>query len=253
LVKGSAMVELTVVGVCSYAPAVHRWLRTMRAHFDGRCLLYLTDPPEEVAEALKSLYGIEVISVSNAAHFWDRRARGMYTGQWKCVLDACTKHVNRGLILRTDVWDVVFQDDPRKYLEADCAKILVAHEGVNIGAEGSNRAWVGPWLNLFGEAPVINSGMVCGLPRSLAVLAALLLKAPLGTRIDQADFELIANAFDHAFEYRPGFLECMYRTYFARGTVLADKICDRESGRPWCVVHGNGGRVKQLFDCLYPI
>jgi hypothetical protein len=26
-----------------------------------------------------------------------------------------------------------------------------------------------------------------------------------------------------------------------------------ESGQPWCVVHGNGGQVKDFFEDLYPI
>src|SRR5688572_21668550 len=126
------MVDMTVIGVCSYAPPVHRWLRTLRDHFDGRCILYLTEPPAGVASALRSKYGVEVLSVNDSAHYWERKTRGFYCAQWRCVLDACRNRIRGGLVLRTDVWDVAFQDDPRKYVTADCSKILVSHENIAI-------------------------------------------------------------------------------------------------------------------------
>jgi hypothetical protein len=247
------MTPLTVVGMCSFAPAVHRWLRTLRAHFDGPCLLYLTDPPAGVPAELAARYGVTVVPALNASHFWEPAATGMYCGQWECLLDACTKRVRQGLVLRTDVWDVVFQDDPRKFVATDEPRILIAREGPAIADEEDNRAWVRDWVGLFGSAPVVNSGLVCGPVRSLAVLAGLMRKAPLGTWIDQSEFELIVSAFGPAFEYRPGFLECMYQTFAARGEVRDGRVCDRETGRPWCVVHGNGAHVKELFDKLYPV
>lgn len=247
------MVPLTVVGICSEHPSVHRWFAMLREHFDGPCVLYLTNPTEGLSEQLAARYGATVIPVQVEADFWAAKPTGTLCGQWRYLHDACTARVTEGFVLRTDVWDVVFQDDPRRYIDPASRKIAVCHEGWRIREQTTNRAWVKEWLPLFGGAPVVNSGTICGPHKSLAVLAALVTKATLGTRIDQSELELIAAAFPDAFEHRPLFLECLYPAFDQRGVLEGGRVCDRETRKPWCVVHGNGPRHKQLFDGLFPL
>lgn len=146
------MVPLTVVGICSYHPAVHRWFATLREHFDGPCLLYLTDPEEGLSEQLAKRYGATVIPVQVEADFWAKKHTGMFCGQWRYVLDACTARVTDGFVLRTDVWDVVFQDDPRRHIDPSSRKIAVCREGWRIADLPMNRVWVKDWLPLFAGA-----------------------------------------------------------------------------------------------------
>jgi hypothetical protein len=247
------MPSLTVVGICSYHAAVHRWLRSLRAHFDGPCLLYLTDPAPGLGEDLEAKYGISVIGVQSDGDFWNRKPTGTYCKQWLCLQEACQLRIRDGFVLRTDVWDVVFQDDPRKYLHETSADIFIAHEGSRLNEEPDNRIWLKDWVSLFGDTPTINSGMICGPRRAVAVLAALVARCPLETAIDQTELAVLANALPGAFVYQRGFLECLYTAFAERGAVVDGKVCERDTGRPWCVVHGNGGRVKPLFEELFPL
>jgi hypothetical protein len=290
------MSDLTIVGVCSYAPAVHRWLSTLREHFDGRCLLYLTEPSTGVADELKKHYAIEVVHVIVKPDYWKPKPVGTLCSQWHCIEEACTNRIKSGLVLRSDVWDVVFQADPRKYLQGKCDKIIVCHEGARLADEPCNRAWIRNWGELFGNGPVVNGGMICAPTASLAVLARIIKQAPLGTRIDQSELSLIVAALPAAFEYRPGFLECLYPaaarhpsltpraspaasprewkgesgkdtdkpptseeswltprvSVTGRAIVIDGKFCDRATGQPWCVVHGNGP-AKRMLDEIYPM
>lgn len=248
------MPDLTVVGICSYHPAVHRWLGTLREHFDGPCLLYLTNPDAATAEGLMKRYGITVVGSRVPADFWKRKPAGGLCGQWACILDACRNRIPAGgYILRTDVWDVAFQDDPRKYLDTLHGRIAVCKEGVTIGEERINANWVRGWLPLVRGAEVINGGMVSGPRESVAVLAGLIAKCPLGSAIDQTELGLIASAFPDSFVHVPFFLECMYQGYDRRGAVVDGRVCDRETGVPWCTVHANGAWHTKLFDELFPV
>jgi len=249
---GNAL-PLTVVGICSYRPAVHRWLGTLREHFDGPCVLYLTDAEPGVGEKLGKAYKANVIDTKTHPGFWEQRPVGSFCDVWQCILDACMNRVAEGFVLRTDVWDIVFQDDPRRYIQPGLKKILVSYEGTLIQEEEANRIWVGEWAKFFGDCQVINGGMICADRKALALLAGLISKVPLGTTMDQSELELIAGAFPESFAYVPGFMECTYRQFARSGTVIDGRVCDRKSGKPWCVVHGNGPTQKEMFERLFPM
>jgi hypothetical protein len=247
------MGPLTVVGVCSMHPAVHRWLGTLRRHFDGRCLVFLTNPPPGTVETLAARHRADVIPVTVDPDFWAPRPRAGLCGQWEFLRDACTRYAPDGHVLRTDVWDVVFQDDPRKYVDFASPRMAISLEGFRLDSEAINRAWTARWAHQFAGSAVVNGGLVCGPARSLAVLAAVVARCPFDTPIDQSELSLLAAAFPAAFEHRRGFLECLYGTFDREGAVADGKVVFRESGQPWCVVHANVGRSKVLLDQLYPV
>jgi hypothetical protein len=194
-----------------------------------------------------------VIPTQVGLGFWKPKTVGTFCKLWPYLQDACLLRVREGFVLRTDVWDVVFQDDPRRYIDLASNKIVASWEGLRIADEPTNRGWVKHWLSFFGDAPVVNGGMICGPRRALAVVAALLSQAALGTRVDQAELELLAAAFPESFEHRPLFLECMYQAFDQRGVVESGRICDRQTRKPWCVVHANGAWHETLFEELFPL
>jgi hypothetical protein len=253
------MGPLTVFGACTMRPAVHRWLGTLRRHFDGRCLLVLTHTADDetdlgrIADDLSRRYGVEVRTATIEPGFWYPKPTGGVCGQWGMLHDACLRLDPAGHVLRTDVWDVVFQDDPRKYIDFGSSKIAVSPEGFRLGEEPINRGWTARWAQQFAAADVVNGGLVCGPVRSVAVLGAIVARCPLDTPVDQSELSLLSAAFPGAFEYRRGFLECMYGRFDAEGQIVDGKIGFRDTGRPWCVAHANGGDAKQLLDRLYPM
>jgi hypothetical protein len=119
--------------------------------------------------------------------------------------------------------------------------------------EPINRAWTARWGHQFAADPVVNGGLVCGPARSLAVLAGVVARCPLDTPVDQSELSLLVAAFPGAFEYRRGFLECMYGRFDTEGEIRDGRIGFRDTGRPWCVVHANGGDAKTILDRLYPV
>jgi hypothetical protein len=247
------MTPLTVVGICSYHPAVHRWFATLREHFDGPCLLYLTNPTPDLSEQLAERYQATVIPTQVPPDFWKPKPVGTLCEQWRYLHNACVARAGEGHTLRTDVWDVVFQDDPRRYIDPASPKIIASWEGPRIADQPTNRVWIRRWSALFDDAAVVNGGMICGPRRALAVLAALVSRAALRTRVDQSELELIAAAFPDSFEHRPLFLECLYQAFDQRGVVDGGRICDRQTRQPWCVVHANGAWRQTLFEELFPL
>jgi hypothetical protein len=212
----------------------------------------LTNPPDGVADSLKSTYGIEVVHVIAGPDYWRRKKVGTFCAQWRCIQEACQDRIKTGFVLRTDVWDVVFQDDPRKHVNPDSENVAVCFEGVRLAEERLNRKWIGPWGRLFGDGQVVNGGLICAPVRTLALLARLIHRAPLGTQFDQSELSLLVNALPTSFSYRPGFLECLYPGFDSRGIVSNATFCDRATLRPWCVVHANGPS-KKLLDTLHPL
>src|SRR4051812_6257732 len=110
-------------------PAVHRWLGSLRRHFDGWGVLYFTNFPPDAAALLAARYGVEVVPVTVDGDFWKPKTRASLCGQWAFLKDACTRLAPTGHVSRTDVWDVVFQDDPRKYVDFTIPKVVVSLEG----------------------------------------------------------------------------------------------------------------------------
>ncbi len=246
------MSELTVVGICTYNPAVQRWLRTLRVHFDGPCRLYLVNSPKELQSVLAQKFHCDVIDVQVTPDYWAAPSPGRFCRVWGCLADACLEHISTSFVLRTDVWDVVFQGDPRLHLNPPPNKILVASESVSLNEDNSNRGWLGSWHRIIPHGSVVNGGMICGRTTDVAVVAKILDRNPFGTAFDQSELIILRNIFDEQFEYRSGFMETIYKTLQVSGAVEQGLFVNRSTGKPWCIVHGNGS-TKPLLDSHYPI
>jgi hypothetical protein len=246
------MNELTVIGVCTYHPGVQRWLRTLRSHFDGPCHVYLVNAPASDGDTLARRYHCRVVNVTATPHYWVNPPPGRFCRVWECVADACAHEVGTPFVLRTDVWDVVFQSDPRIHLLPTSEKILVARESVLLTDDAQNQRWVGPWYPAIRGGWVVNGGMICGPTASVGAVARLIAVNPFRTEVDQSELIVLTNTLRDAFEYRPGFMECLYNTFSQHGCITQGRFVDRNSLEPWCVVHGNG-TTKSLLDSIYPI
>lgn len=117
--------DFIVMGVCSYDTRAVRWLDTLRAHYDGRAILVMTsDYPAGLAEA----YDVDIRRVFVSEGFWHNRV-GLGCYQWQHIQPVAAEFPET-YILRTDVFDVGFQDDPRNYVERDQEWIYIEQEGM---------------------------------------------------------------------------------------------------------------------------
>jgi hypothetical protein len=246
------MNSLTVMGVCTYSPAVQRWLRTLRVHFDGPCQLYLVNASDAIQTALGRKYGCEVIDIQMTSDYWAAPPPGRFCHTWSCIADACLNRIRTQLVLRTDVWDVVFQGDPRDALNSPPGRVLVSAENVTLASDSQNRRWVGQWHAQIPGGPVFNGGLICGERVAVAAVARIISKNVFGTEVDQSELVILTNMFRNSFEYRAGFMECLYDTLRASGDVVDGRFVDRMTRRPWTVVHGNGS-TKTLINSFYPL
>ena len=73
---------LTVIGICTYQPAVARWLHTLRAHFDGPCRLYLVNAPEPLGNILAQKFDCTVVPVRAAPDYWTEPSPGRFCRTW---------------------------------------------------------------------------------------------------------------------------------------------------------------------------
>jgi hypothetical protein len=87
------MNDLTVLGICTYHPAIHRWLRSLRTHFDGPCQLHLVNGAISVREGLAQLYGCEVIDVPAKPDFWADPPPGRFCRMWAYLASVCLERV----------------------------------------------------------------------------------------------------------------------------------------------------------------
>ena len=246
------MSPLTVIGICTYHAAVQRWLRTLRAHYDGPCQLYLVNSAPFVLDVLARRYDCEVIDVPAAPDYWTAPPPGRFCKVWSCLADACLNRVRTPFVLRTDVWDVVFQSDPRLHMQPRPERILIVSEHVRLSTDAQILRWVGPWAAHLPSGQVYNGGMVCGPTAGVAALGRVIGGCPFTTEVDQAELVVFANTFPNGFDYRPGFMECISGGLSATGEIRDNRFVDRLSGKPWCVVHGNGS-TKSSLDTYYPL
>jgi hypothetical protein len=246
------MGTLTVCGICTYHAAAQRWLRTLRTYYDGPCRLYLVNSADHIRNYLSSKFRCDVVGIQANPDYWAPESPGRYCRMWGCLSDLCREQISTPFVLRTDVWDVVFQGDPRDHLDPAPSKILFASESVALNDDSQNKRWLGPWSRLVPDGVVVNGGMICGTTSSISVLAKLIACNPFGTAYDQSELTLLQNVFNELFEYRPGFMETIYNTFHTRGAIEEGVFVDRLTRRRWCVIHGNGS-TKHVLDEHCPI
>jgi len=237
--------EFIVLGVTSYDLSVIRWLHTLREVYDGKVILFMTSR-EDLVEPLSRLYNVEIRYRTVTNGFWNWKN----FNQWQFVLEVALEYPE-STILRTDVFDVFFQADPRPFVD-EPETIYVAEEGAINSECPINDPWVkySPYLPEiaalgYWERPVLNAGLVVAKGRQLASLARYQLDNPLQAMTDQPSFNLWFCEQTEKVKYVPGFMECFWKQFLIhkRGELINGTIIDRELKTPWAVVHANGAKL----------
>jgi len=241
--------DFLVMGVCSYDPRAVRWLDTLRAHYDGRVILVMTsDYPAELAAA----YDVEIRRVNVDAGFWRNRV-GLGCYQWRYIQPVAAEFPDT-YILRTDVFDVVFQDDPRKYVDDDQDWIYVEQERMRNCDNEYMRGWfsINPDVApaVF-QQPVYNVGVICARGRQLADIAAFIGQRRGRTYADQTELALYMYAHPDDFRSVPLFFS-HFADMLARMQIAnARYFVNKENRRKYCVCHANG-KTTHYLDSIYP-
>ena len=241
--------DFLVMGVCSYDPRAVRWLDTLRAHYDGRVLLVMTsDYPDGLAAA----YDVEIRRVEVPEGFWRNRV-GLGCYQWQYI-QPVAEAFPETYILRTDVFDVVFQDDPRRYVDGQQDWIYVEQEGML----NRDNAYMRDWFSINPDVdpaifrqPVYNVGVVCARGRQLADIAAFIGQRRGRTYADQTELAVYMHTHPEAFRSVPLFFSHFADMLETMQIADARYFVNRKNRRKYCVCHANG-KTTHYLDSIYP-
>ncbi|MCP3951067.1 MAG: glycosyltransferase [Desulfobacterales bacterium] len=242
-------VDFLVMGVCSYDPRAVRWLDTLRAHYDGKVILVMTsDYPDDLA----GTYDVEIRRVDVPEGFWRNRV-GLGCYQWQYIQPVAEEFPDT-YILRTDVFDVVFQDDPRNFVDEDQDWIYIQPEGM---LNRENEYMMG-WFSINRDAPaavyeqpVFNIGVICARGRRLADIAAYIGQRQGRTYADQTELAMYMHHHPEAFKSVPYFFGHFADMLVEMQIADARYFVNKENRRKYCVCHGNG-KTTHYLDSIYP-
>jgi len=241
--------DFLVMGVCSYDTRTVRWLETLRTHYDGRVLLVMTS---DYPAGLEAAYDVEVRRVSVADGFWENRV-GLGCYQWQYIQPVAAEFTDT-YILRTDVFDVIFQDDPRKYVDDSRDCIYIEQEGMLNRDNDYMMGWfsINPDVNpaVF-QQPVYNVGVICARGRQLADIAAFIGQRRGRTYADQTELALYMYARPEAFKSVPLFFSHFADMLPQMQIADARYFVNKENRQKYCVCHANG-KTTPYLDSLYP-
>lgn len=227
---------MIILGIASPDANVLRWAKTARACFDGRIILFLTGY-QEVPD-------VETRYIQESDDFW-KKTDTFLCKQWKYIAEICREFPDE-YILRTDVWDVIFQDNPLKYIDPQVNKIYISLEGISNEENNFQMAWFknSPFFsdickktNILHKS-VINSGTICAKGHDLLPIALDVYHNKFQTGLDQTELNLIANENPERFTVKNNFLMSVNLMFKKTGCIFNHQICS-VTGVPWCVVHEN--------------
>jgi GT2 family glycosyltransferase len=241
--------DFIVMGVCSYDTRAVRWLDTLRAHYDGRAILVLTsDYPAGLADA----YDVDIRRVIVPDGFWHNRI-GLGCYQWQYIQPVAVEFPET-YILRTDVFDVVFQDDPRNYVAGDREWIYIEQEGMLNRDNDYMCGWfsINPDVNpVIYQQPVYNAGAICARGKHLADIAAFISQRRGRTYADQTELAIYMHDHGEAFTSVPLFFghfgDMLGKMQIADGRYFVNK----KNREKYCVCHANG-KTTHYLDSVYP-
>src|ERR1035437_3023400 len=104
--------KFIVMGCCSWAMPAWRWIHSLRATgYAGRVVMIMTQVTPDAQQMLETAYGVEVVVRPEPKEFWANIPGQLCMGQWRYFKEVAQNNPDC-TILRTDVFDVVFQADP---------------------------------------------------------------------------------------------------------------------------------------------
>lgn len=241
--------DFIVMGVCSYDTRVVRWLDTLRAHYDGRAILVMTsDYPAGLARA----YDVDIRRVIVSDGFWHNRV-GLGCYQWQYIQPVAAEFPET-YILRADVFDVVFQDDPRNYVEGDQEWIYIEQEGMLNRDNAYMCGWfsINPDVNpVIYQLPVYNVGAICARGKHLADIADFISQRRGRTYADQTELAIYMYDREETFTSVPLFFghfgDMLEKMQIADGRYFVNK----KNREKYCVCHANG-KTTHYLDSVYP-
>lgn len=142
------------------------WANSFRKYSSGDVILLCANSTDADMQMCKNI-GIHPVPVTVADTWHINHDRLKHTEQFLSRSDI-------DLFVVSDVFDVIFQDDPIKKLNLDAYDIFVSGEGVTVNQEPWNADNISKIFpdhrKICGEQEVINSGVIVGKRASLIKL-----------------------------------------------------------------------------------
>lgn len=255
--------KLTIFTISDYNLSMLRWLCTLRDCYSGKVKIFITSSfPSKLGE----YFNVEVTKVY-APFFWNRYwnkatlkyynlgifscfSSPKYLKQWRYIEKAtCSEE---GFFLRTDCSDVVFQDNPEKYVSNLCdGKIAVCKEKYSYSSSSLVSSWFSSKTEReqFYGKNVYNGGLICAHSFALKVISKIIHKGTFKSYVDQAELAYLCEIFKNQFCSIDGFMTCL--TNYDMDSIQDGKFFCKTTNKPWCIVHGEGIN-KKLLNSYYP-
>jgi mRNA-degrading endonuclease HigB of HigAB toxin-antitoxin module len=235
--------KYTVLIVCSYSEFLERYLASLRKYYTGECNLFLCNASKiknSLILDIKNKYNIIIHEIPNDIK-WLKHCE-----QWRLIEEFCKNY--DGFILRTDVFDVIFQSNPFNLIDVESDKFYVGSEGVHGPHRGHTISWVPNDLKkVVMNKPLINSGCIASHSSNMLVLSKLIqcnffqLESE-----DQAYVDMIHKAFSSSFIVdNKLFFNISANKYTINNSILYD-----EHGNVPCVVHACGAHKKAIEELM---
>ena len=152
--------------VALHVEKIRLWCQSFRRHCDDEIILLVANPSQEDLDACKSL-GIRYVSVTIEDCFYINHERLTHI----CSL---MKSLDVDVFIVTDVFDVVFQNDPFLRMDLENYDIFVSGEGVNVSDDPWNFDNVGrlfpDGFEVCHKNEIICSGVIAGKKEAMIKL-----------------------------------------------------------------------------------
>ncbi len=268
--KGSNLLDFfknfIVVGVASDHENTVKWYENLRKVYSGKVILYLTFSDESYeypSDEIKNSLNLEIVHKEVDENFWANKAGGL-NQQWKFIKECCDNNPN-SFILRTDVWDVIFQKNPaisiaeqilklkdcnpffaavEPYTNEECDKMLGWYRCSNRISE----------FNFIGSLKMINSGVVAANAKLLSKISEAIINREYNTWNDQSELNVILklkpNIENMKFvDFSKEFLCLSGNEVQSNGSVI---LCGNSAIGNYMpsVVHANGDTKETIKSIL---
>jgi hypothetical protein len=150
----------------SHISKVKVWAKSFKKHFDGNVYLLCANSTENEIEQVKQLGIIAVpVTVENTWYINHKRLEHIHN----LILTIPEEH-----LIITDVFDVVFQNNPFQKLDFENYNVFVGQEGVLVSEEPWNADNINKIFpqqsHLCKNLPVVCSGVIAGKKQALIPL-----------------------------------------------------------------------------------